>query len=291
MKNLTPSLLRLYAYLPLPLTHLLGTLLGWGFYLLPNPHRRISAINLKLCFPELSRWHHHQLLRRSLIETGKTLCETPLLLFASPQRFQRLIHSVEQQPLADHALTERGILMATFHLGAWEVAGAYCSRYYPMVTLYRPPRQQVMDTILRQSRGRFGARLAALDSSGIRTSLQALKQGEMVGILPDQDPRESGNLFVPLFGVAANTMTLYGRLLQKGEATALFCTAERLSWGRGYRLHFHQPTTIDYHADLLTITTALNGELERQIRCWPTQYQWSYRRFRTRPNGEPDLYR
>ncbi|QEP43686.1 lipid A biosynthesis acyltransferase [Ectothiorhodospiraceae bacterium BW-2] len=290
MAVLTSALLRLYAVTPLPLAHLLGLLLGVLFYIVPNHHRQISAINLALCFPELSKMLHQWYLLLTLIETGKTLFETPILLLASKTRLRRMVRSVHQQQLADRAIAQQGVVMATFHLGAWEMAGAWCSLHYPMVTLYRPPRQQQLEQLIRDSRARFGARLVTLDSRGIRTSLQALKQGEMIGILPDQDPRQHGNLFAPLFGIDANTMTLYGRLVQKGGAAALFCTAERLSFGRGFRLHFSQPADISATESLAQITAALNRELERQIRTQPTQYQWSYKRFRTRPPDHPPLY-
>lgn len=283
-------LLRLLAWLPLPLAHALGVVLGTLFFLVPNEHRKIAKRNLQLCFPQWSCMQQSMMLWRVLCETGKTIMETPILWFCSDSRFQRMIRSVNNHDIVNAALQQSGVLMATFHLGSWELAGAYCSRHFPMTTLYRPPRQSSLETIIKDSRARFGADVVAADGQGIRVSLKTLLQKGMVGILPDQDPRENGNLFAPLFGIAANTMTLYGRLLQKSHARAVFCTAERLSWGRGFVIHFAVNQQLDSASTIEEITVALNQEVERQLRWLPAQYQWSYRRFRTRPDDEADLY-
>ena len=42
--------------------------------------------------------------------------------------------------------------------------------------------------------------------------------------------------------------------------------------------------------DEVTAATALNQGVEACVRQLPEQYQWSYKRFQARPEGEPKLY-
>jgi Kdo2-lipid IVA lauroyltransferase/acyltransferase len=284
-------MLRLAGMLPLPLLHALGVGLGWLFWLLPNPHRAITLTNLRLALPVLSDKARRQLARRSLIETGKAICETPLLLTASARRLARLFEVRGDCQLIDLARSRgRGVILIIPHLGNWEVINLACSPRYPLTALYRPPRQAWLDQWLKQGRQRFGAQLVATDSRGIRALRQALQENRVVPILPDQDPREKGGIFAPFFNIDANTMTLLPRLAARSGATLLYAWAERKGWGRGFRLHLQPADGTIATLPLAEGCAVLNAGLEQLIRRRPEQYQWSYRRYRTRPDGENGLY-
>jgi KDO2-lipid IV(A) lauroyltransferase len=185
----------------------------------------------------------------------------------------------------------RGVLLVSPHLGSWEIIGLYVGPRHPMVCMYRPPRQQSFDTIVRESRQRTGTRVVPTDAHGIRVLMQSLKNGEVVGILPDQDPRDaSGSVFAPFFGVQANTMTLISRLAAKTGAAVLFGFAERLPLGRGFRLNLLPAAAEVADPDPLRAATALNAGVEACVRMAPAQYQWNYKRFRSRPAGETRFY-
>ncbi len=281
-------LLRLLALLPLPVAHTLGVVSGWLFFLLPNEHRGVARRNLDRCFPQLSGAARRRLLRRTLCEVGKTLFETPIIWFSSPQRFNRLVvESVGEEQLQDIA---RGALIVGPHLGSWEMVSLYCSAHYPMTSLYRPLRQPRLESPVRSARERFGAQLVPTDARGIRALFAALKAGGLVGIPPDQDPREAGGEFAPFFELQANTMTLLPRLASKSGALPLLTVAERLPWGRGFRMHFIAMPQEVGSSDPVIAVRAINESVEQAVRRWPAQYQWIYKRFRTRPQGEGEFY-
>lgn len=275
-----PLPLRLIAALPLPLLHFAGTLLGLLLWLVPNRQRQISADNLQRCFPDLTPAARRRLLRRSLIESGKGVTELPLLLFAPPQRVLPLLREVEHEQLLIDALAQQqGVIACTPHLGCWELAGLYLSHRFGITTLYRPPRLRRFEALLRTARERCGATLVPTNQRGVRALYQTLNRGGLVGVLPDQDPRAAG-ICVPLFGVPANTMTLLPRLIQRSGAAVVFGYAERLSWGRGYRLHILAPPAAIADGDPAIAARALNQGVERCINATPTQYLWSYQRFK-----------
>ena len=70
----------------------------------------------------------------------------------------------------------------------------------------------------------------------------------------------------------------------------IFAYAERLPRGRGYHLHFIPAPSAITQAPLERSVAVMNETLERLIRQRPEQYQWGYKRFRTRPEGEAKLY-
>src|SRR3569833_4204907 len=253
--RLIRSLLRVFAALPLPLAHAIGAVIGAGLMLVPNDLRRISRINTPLCLPELTRAEQRTLLRRSLVEAGKTMCEAGALWLWPRARLLSLVRAGSGEEHVRAALQQgHGRILATPHLGAWEMMGLYSSARYPLTSLYRPPRMREMDALERRGRERLGARLVPVGAGGVRALYQTLARGEVIGMLPDQEPGAGNGLFAPLFGIEANTMALLPRLAIKTGARVM------------------------------------NEGVEALVRRCPQQYQWGYKRFRTRPAGEKPLY-
>lgn len=284
-------LLRACAALPLPLAHALGRFIGWGLLLIPNDLRRVSATNIPLCFPELGAARQRRLLRASLIESGKTMAEAGALWLWPAPRLAALVKGAAGEEHLRAALAAgTGAILAVPHLGAWEMMGLYSSLHYPITSLYRPPRLAEMGELIRHGRERLGAKLVPVDAGGVRALYQALGRGELVGMLPDQEPGAGNGVFAPWFGIQANTMVLLSRLAIKTGAPVIFGYAERLPRGRGYHLHFVPAPPDINRAPLERSVASMNSMVETLVRQRPEQYQWGYKRFRTRPAGEPTMY-
>lgn len=289
--RLITALLRVFAALPWHWNRALGTALGWCLAFVPNPLRRHSAINLRLCLPELTSAEQRRLLRASLIETGKTVLEAgPLWLWPAERIRALMTEAVNIAPVDAAVRAGRGVILATPHLGSWEMAGHFCAVRWGITNLYRPPRLHALDALLGRGRERLGARMVPTNAKGVRALYETLSQGGVVGMLPDQDPGASGGVFAALFGIPANSMVLLGRLARKTGAAVFFGYCERLPGTQGYRVHFlPAPAGIDA-PDPQVAAAAMNRGVEACVRALPEQYQWSYRRFRNRLPGEPRLY-
>ena len=291
MSALLRWLSALLALVPLPLPHALGALFGNLFALLPNRHRRISLRNLALCFPEMPERERARLLVLSLRETAKTVLETATMWRAGTGRLQGLVREVRGEALLRDAIGQgKGVIIASPHLGSWELIGQYLVMQHPLTCMYKPAEGAALDALMHAGRSHLGMQLAPTDAGGVRILLGALKRGELIGILPDQDPRDGAGVFAPFFGIATNTMTLLPRLAARSGAPVLVAYAERLSWGRGYRIHILPVDAAVNDRDEVRAATALNQAVETAIRQCPAQYAWSYKRFRSRPAGEASLY-
>jgi KDO2-lipid IV(A) lauroyltransferase len=285
-----PFLYHQLAKLPLPMAHALGSLLGLLAWLVPNSFRRRTRFHITRCLPELGPLARERLLFRSMIEAGKTLAELPLLLAGPETRVVRWLREVRGRELLDAAVAAgKGVIAASPHLGSWEMAGLACSRLQPTVTMYRP-QDEPWDTLIKQGRSRFGAVVVPSDRGGLRRLLEALRRGGTVGVLPDQDPPTGSGVFAPFFGIAAHSPVFASRLARHSGATILYGYAERLSWGRGYVLHFEATPPEVTDPDEVRAVTALNRGVEACIRKLPAQYYWAYMRFRRRPPGAPPFY-
>jgi KDO2-lipid IV(A) lauroyltransferase len=288
---LIKSFLSLSALLPIPLLHAIGVLIGGLLILLPNQLRHAARVNLARCFPELSARERRSLQYRCLIETGKTLLETGALWLRPAQRVLGLIRRVDGLEHIEQAQAlGRGLILATPHLGAWEVAGLYCAAHYDITCLYRPLRIAGLEDLVNRARSRAGGHYVPANARGLRTLFKTLEEGGTVAMLPDQEPKTGTGVFAPFFGIPALSMVFLSRLTAKSGTPIVFVWCERLGWGRGYQLHFRKPPELAYARELEASVTGINQAVENCIRECPAQYQWGYRRFRSRPAGEAPFY-
>lgn len=283
--------LRLLAWLPLRYAQGIGGTVGRLAGLIPNGLRRVAETNLALCFPELSARNRRRLLAQTLAETGRTAAEMGALWLWPAPRVLALVREVPGDEVLTQALSlGKGLILACPHLGAWELAGLYCATRCKLTALYRPPRMAMLDAMIRRARERSGARLVPTDAVGIRALFQALRHGDAVGILPDQDPGRERGVFAPFFGILTNTMTLVSRLAASTGAPVVLVYAERLPRGAGYRMRFVPAPEDIADPDAKIAAAALNRAVESCARARPEQYQWTYKRFKTRPAGERRYY-
>jgi Kdo2-lipid IVA lauroyltransferase/acyltransferase len=271
--------------------HALARRVGDLGYALPLRESRATRVNVSLCFPELTGADRRRFERQSLEEAACMVGELGhLWLRPIDEILDRVVEVRGEEHLREAIARGRGVVVAGPHLGAWELLGLWMAVRYSITSLYRKQRVRQLDGLFWTSRSRSGARLLPADASGIRASCQALRRGEVVGILPDQDPGAGWGEFAPFFGVPANTSTLVPRLASRFGSAVLLAFAERLPNGAGYRIHIRPGSGEIACGNFLTGARALNRDVESLVRIAPLQYLWSYKRFRTRPPGSPSFY-
>ena len=283
--------LKILARLPLPVLHLLAWPLGLLLIIIPNKQRHCARINVRLCLPQYAFWKRQWIWMRSLIETVKTLLESPRLWLAAPDKVLQLIRRVDGMEAVKQAKEKgRGIIFIAPHLGNWEIIGQFYSHHFPMVLMYRPQKNKELDDIIRSGRKRFGGLLVPSTLKGLAMLLKGLRENKTIGILPDQNPGAGTGVFVPFFGILANTPVFATRLASRTGAAAFIVTAERLHFGRGYHLKITPASECLYDQNVETGAACMNRDMEKIILQRPEQYWWGYNRFRHRPEGEADIY-
>jgi len=280
--------LRMLGRLPLRWLHAIGAGLGWILWLTPNPLRRKATQTLAFVITQFDDETRQRLRRRSLIETGKAALELCRIWNADAHGALDLVREVHGVELFEQALASaRGLIIAAPHLGCWELLNFWLCSRTRIAIAYRPPRQAAIEPLLVRARGVLAAeQVRAEGAAGVRTLFKRLRDGGVVGILPDQQPKAGEGEFAPFFGTPALTMVLLSRLAQRTGATVLFAFAERLPHGRGFRIRFLPAPHDIADPDLPTAVAALNRSVEDCVRLAPEQYQWAYKRYSIRPAGD-----
>ncbi len=183
----------------------------------------------------------------------------------------------------------QGVILMALHFTTLEMGGGLLGMAQNMYGMYRPHKNPLFDYV--QRRGREQRLLGVIGRDDVRGMLKLLRAGGVVWYAPDQDYGAQRSVFVPLFGVPAATVTATSKFARMGRAQVIPFTQQRLPDGQGYRLVIHPPLadfpTDSEEADCLRV----NQWIEQAISACPEQYLWAHRRFKTRPEGEPKLYK
>jgi len=197
-------------------------------------------------------------------------------------RYQGLEHFTAAQARG------RGVLVATAHLGNWELS-AFTHAYMtgPMHIVVRPIENPKVDALVERYRALSGNPIIRKKEAA-REILTALKAGAAVGILIDQNVIASEGVFIDFFGVKACAGTAFVKFAHHSGAAVVPGFALWEEKERRYVLRFYPEIkmTDDVQAD----TQRVHSFLESVIREYPDQWLWIHRRWKTRPPGEPDLY-
>jgi len=256
--------------------------------------RRHAEVNLRLAFPGLGVGGRGHILRGTFRNLGRLLGE----ISQFPRLDRGNIASVVAYEGLEHFLAARdrgrGVILLTGHIGAWELSVYAHSIYgHPMSFLARRVDNPLVERLAESYRGRYGNR--SIDKRGsVREILKTLKAGGVVGILADLNTTREEGVFCDFFGVPACTTAGVATLALRTGAAVV---PGYIVWdeaARIHRLHFEPPVETVYTGnqkeDVVSNTARYARALEAVIRRHPDQWLWIHRRWRTRPEGEAEIY-
>ncbi|WP_428819649.1 lysophospholipid acyltransferase family protein [Microbulbifer sp. MCCC 1A16149] len=288
--QLAAGTLKLIGSLPLSWSRRLGKLAGYGTVCVRGDGLRVSRINLAHCYPEMAAEEREKLARTSVISTVTTGFEMATLWRKPWSHAEDHIARVRNQQLLTDGVEEgKGVLVLAPHIGNWEIFGQFLATVGPTTSLYAPPKIEALDPVIRDGREKTGAKLVPTNVRGVRSLLKALRDGGIVGVLPDQEPDLSGGDFAPFFGHPTLTMTLAYNLIQRTGCKVVFGFAKRVS--DGFELVLLPAEQAIYSEEVKVSLAALNRGVESCIAEAPEQYQWEYKRFRKIPDGKSRIYK
>ncbi|HEY8888309.1 MAG TPA: lipid A biosynthesis acyltransferase [Gallionella sp.] len=275
-------------FLPFRIIVAMGNGLGTVLYPLAAERRKVGAINLKLCFPDLSDEARQKLLREHFRMFARGLIERSILWWSSAEYISSLIR-VEG---VEHFETLQGkpAILLTPHFVGMDVGGQWIAQHTDTVCMYANQKNIYLTELLLQKRARFRNQRLYSRQQGLRPILKGMRAGMPFVYPPDQDQGVRDGAFIPFFGVPAATMTSVPRIAQMAGAKVVPSITRLLPGGEGYVLTFY-PAWENYPSgDDIADTRRMNEFIEQRVLEMPEQYFWLHKRFKTRPEGEKRFY-
>ena len=281
--------LRLFSLLPFRVVHAVGVLIGEIAFRLHRPRRRITLINLGLCFPDLSKKQVRGLARAHFhaMATGFLLLSwawwAPAGQLASITTFRN------RAILDDHLARGENIILLVPHFCCLEFLGGLLFSQLHMVSMYQKHKNPFIERFILERRSRFSS--VMYDSRKISASLiKSVRNGIPLYYLPDQDPGKERGVFASFYGIPTATLPSLNKIAATTRAKVIPCMARIKSFGTGIEVIFHPPLPDYPGGDAIADAGAMNRAIEDLIANAPAQYFWSHKRFKTRPDGEKSFY-
>lgn len=282
-------LMWLLHWLPLPLLGRLGEGLGGVVFVLARSRRHIALTNLHVCFPDMTVHERQALALRHFQAYTRAMLERGILWWAPEKRLRRLIVIEPRLPL--DTLRSGPTILLCPHFVSLDVAGVATMLDSPGCSVYMQQRNTAFDRALRRGRSRFQPVALFSRSQGIKPILRAMRDGLPFFMCPDMDFGARDAEFVAFFGTKAATLTAPARIAALTGAKVIPVVATVLPGYRGWKVTFFAPWENYPGTDMVQATRRMNHFIETQVRKTPAEYFWVHRRFKTRPAGQPDLYR
>lgn len=287
-------IVHLLGLLPRPLARALAIALARSLYYVHPRFRRVGLRNLEIAFPGKPLAERRRIVRVLLDHLGRLLAEVCLF----PRYTRENVNRVAIYDGFEHFEAARargkGVIFMTAHFGGWEIGSFVHSLLgNPMHVVVRGLDNPYLDRMVTRYRTLHGNR--AIDKADFaRGLLAALRAGETVGILMDQNMTPPQGAFVDYFGQAACTATGPAKVALRTDAAVVPAFTFWDPGLRKYRIHFDPALALvrtgDEEADIVANTALFTRVIEDYARRYPEQWLWLHRRWKTRPEGAAPLY-
>jgi len=202
-----------------------------------------------------------------------------------PARLTEIVTECEGIERLDGVLSEgKGAIVMGFHFGNWELLGLYMKHLgYDGALVAKRLYFHKYNKLVARLRERFGARIIYRDESP-KKMLKELKNGNVLGIVPDQDVKSIEGVYVDFFGTPAYTPSAPVKLAMVSGAkiVPIFIVRKK---DNTHKMVVEEPiapiVTGDKDEDARRYTQEWTSLLEKYVRKYPDQWVWLHKRWKT----------
>ena len=280
--------------MPRSLARAAAIMLAGAVYHLHRRLRKVGLRNLEIAYPEMAAAERRKIVRGVFVSLGRQLAE-----FCRFPRYTRdnVAQVAVYEGFENFDAAQRrgkGVLFLTAHLGGWEVGSFVHSIHgHTMRIVVRALDNPYLDRLVERYRTLHGNSTFEKQDFA-RGLISAMRAGETVGLLMDQNMTPPAGVFVDFFGVPACAASGIARVALRTDSSVVPAFTIWDDVRRKYRITFAPrltlPKTGDDERDVLNATQLFTRVIEEYVRKYPDQWLWVHRRWKTRPEGEQPLY-
>ncbi|WP_333804557.1 lipid A biosynthesis lauroyl acyltransferase [Sulfurospirillum sp.] len=260
-------------------------------YRIDKKHNKIAKVNLDLAFENrMSEERKIEIIKqcyKNLLYLLKDFIENQTI---SKEKLLQKVTFHNEQIYLEALKLKKGVIFQTAHYGNWELMSlAVGAKFGPISIIGRELDSCAMNSILEKNRQRFNVTL--LDKKGaMRGILKALKNGESVGLLVDQNTAEKEGVLIPFFGKLVRHTPAAAQFAKKTDCIIIpaFMTTQD---HEHFDLTFYDPILPpldDSEQSLIDSIQAQANITQRTIEKKPDEWFWFHRRWK---NQYEELYK
>jgi Kdo2-lipid IVA lauroyltransferase/acyltransferase len=279
----------LIAQLPTSVHLILANGLAWVLLRLGKSRKKIAQTNIALCFKHQSKKQQAALLEQNFKQTALGLIEITACWFTQLSSRRKHVEIIGKEHLDAAHAKGKGVILLSFHLTSLEIGGCLLGHHYPIMAMYKPNKDPLIERMMRVGRLRHIKGL--IKQNDARGAIKALKKNQIVWYATDQNNGGKTAIFAPFFGINATTLTATTKFSQLTGATVIPFTQAATEDKKSYVLTLHPALDKFPGESAEADAIRINQWLEKYLMQYPENYLWLHQRFRTRPKGEAAIYK
>lgn len=269
------------AKLPFWLLYWLSDWSSWIMYRILQYRTSVVAANLSIAFPEKSAAEKAQIARsfyRQLVDVGlETLKGSSLSDSEIKRRFRFVNPELVNKRLHDG----EAVFLLLGHCGNWEWGPLAAPHFLsePMVGIYKPLKNRLINGYLNELRATWGGLLSPMSQTG-RFMVRYRGQPLAYSFIADQTPSDVDNAhWVDFFGRETAFHHGFSKLANRTNYHLYYTFVRRKARGY-YEVEFMEMGQPSDFPNPLAITQAYAALLTKNIRQAPADWLWSHRRWK-----------
>ncbi|MDR2772667.1 MAG: lysophospholipid acyltransferase family protein [Elusimicrobiota bacterium] len=247
----------------------------------------IAKENLKNCFPQKTSAEIKEIVSEVFVNQARNFFELANFPKVDEKFLSDIVKIENENLLWDGINKKKGVLIVSAHTGNWEMtAAAVAALGVPVNVVAKKIYVDGLNEMLVGYRIQKKVNVILKDSKDTaRNLLRALRRGEIIAMLIDQDTNVP-SVFVDFFGKKAHTPSGLAALALRTGAEVLL-GVDRRDGKFNHTTVIEGPLAVepsgDKNQDIVNLTQVATSRLEMFIRKYPQQWVWFHKRWNTQP--------
>jgi Kdo2-lipid IVA lauroyltransferase/acyltransferase len=140
------------AKLPLSIQISFANGVSWILLKLAKRRKNITAINLKLCFPDKSDEERNVLLKENFKQTALGIVEIASCWFTDLKSRNENTTIIGKHYLEQAQAKGNGVILLIFHLSSMELGGSLLGHHFDFNAMYKPNKNKLLEFMMTKGR-------------------------------------------------------------------------------------------------------------------------------------------
>lgn len=279
-KKLIGAIIILFSFLPISILRGIGSIIGIIAMKLSKKSSKRLKNNL-LVTNMATTDNVEEIARKTAQELGKTLVETTCIAWHRSKKYNAsLIKKAINFEFMEKILNSgKPVVFLTPHISNFEIAlkatAFHINRVFTV--LYKPSKDEWFNQMMIEGRTEDNIKPVPTNRMGVFTLAKDLKAGGVIGVLPDSIASSGDGVWIEFFGRKVFATTLAAKMALAPGAETFIVTTKRVRGGFEVNYIYFKPSSENIPEVVQDIYKVIEGAVIEA----PTQYYWSYDRFRT----------
>ena len=277
--------------LPNSLRTFLGDLIGIIIYRYSKSKKSIVEINLNLTFNNIDAKQLEKLSKSFFNNLGQMYINLPLLWWKSNEYLQSIITKKNTKLIDDVLKNNQSVILLAPHSLSLDFGGRALSAYN-LLSMYKPFKNNLLNWFIGKSRSKNNDKVIVYprDTKSIKTIIRKMRQPCVLYLLADEDISVDNSVFSNFFDTNKASLKSVSKLAKITNSKVLPCICTYNKYLYNYTFEVF-PALNNFPSNNIEIDCQkVNSILEEQILVDKSQYMWTLRIYKHRPDGS-DVYK